>query len=52
MKNQLITIEEQLLIIGGVDKKPVKPKHKPKKETNVTIGDGNKTVINILNFNF
>ena len=55
MKNELtftsISLDEQFSIIGGEDKKPA-PKKTPKNNGNVTFGDGNKVVINILTFSF
>lgn len=49
MKNQLITIEEQLVIMGGEDTKS-KPKPKPKTASgkNITVGDHNTIVIKVL----
>ena len=55
MRNELtftsISFDEQLAIIGGEDT-ATKPKKAPKKDGGVTVGDGNKVVINIFTFSF
>lgn len=56
MKNQAtftaMSVYEQATIIGGENTKP-KPKSKPvSKKGDVTVGDGNKVIINIFTFDF
>jgi hypothetical protein len=56
MKNQsiftAISLKEQATIIGGEENKP-KPKSKTlTKKGGVTIGNGNKVIINIFTFDF
>jgi|LauGreSuBDMM15SN_2_FD.fasta_scaffold531257_1 hypothetical protein len=47
-----ISLKEQATIIGGEDKKP-RPKTKTvTKKGDVTIGNGNKVIINIFTFDF
>ncbi len=56
MKNQstftAISLKEQATIIGGEDKKPKSKSKQVSKKGDVTIGDGNKVIINIFTFDF